>query len=118
MYFLLFVLHEPAYCDEVMLAWEKSGVKGITILPSTGLNRMSKRALLEDMPLMPSLEDFFNSHEIGNRTLFTVVETEEIVDQVVAATEEIVGKLDQPNTGIMILLPVIKSFGIKKDYQA
>lgn len=118
MYFLLFVLHEPEFCDEVMTAWEKSGVKGITILPSTGVNRMSKRGLLEDMPLMPSLEDFFNSHEIGNRTLFTIVESEEIIDQVVEATENIVGKLDQPNTGIIIVLPVIKSYGLKKNYKA
>lgn len=114
MYFLLFVLHDPTLCDDVLTAWADAGVRGVTILPSTGLNRIQKRALLEDMPLMPSLEDFFNAQENGNRTLFSILENEAIIDRIVEATEEVVGKLEEPETGIMIVLPVIKSYGLNK----
>jgi hypothetical protein len=94
------------------MAWENAGVKGVTILPSTGLNRMQKRALQEDMPIIPSLEDFFQSNEEGNRTLFTVVNGEEMVDKILEATENIVGSLNDPNTGVLIVLPVVKTYGI------
>ena len=112
MYFVLFVLHDSTLCDDLLLSWEQAGVKGVTILPSTGLNRMQKRALQEDMPIMPSLEDFFSTNEVGNRTLFTVVQDDDMVENVLHATEEVVGELSQPNTGVLIVLPVVKTYGI------
>ena len=112
MYFVLFVLHDSTLCDDVLVAWEQAGVKGVTILPSTGLNRMQKRALQEDMPIMPSLEDFFSSNEEGNRTLFSVVNDDQMVDNILEATESVVGELSQPNTGVLIVLPVVKTYGI------
>jgi hypothetical protein len=99
-------------CDDVLLAWENAGVQGVTILPSTGINRIQQRALLEEMPLIPSLEDFFANREIGNRTLFTVVQDEQIIDQIVNLTQNIVGELSEPNTGILIVLPVVKVYGL------
>jgi hypothetical protein len=117
MYFVLFVLHNPDLCEDVLNAWEEAGVHGVTILPSTGLNRIQKRALLEDMPLMPSLEDFFSTHEDGNRTMFTILQGDQLIDPIVAATEKVVGKLDEPETGILIVLPVIRAFGLQKNYQ-
>ncbi|MBI9050599.1 MAG: hypothetical protein JEZ00_14355 [Anaerolineaceae bacterium] len=112
MYFLLFVLHDSTICDDVLHAWEAAGVKGVTILPSTGLNRMQNRALLEDMPIMPSLEDFFTSTEVGNRTMFTIVPDDEIVDKILEATQSVVGDLNQPNTGILIVLPTVRTYGL------
>ena len=112
MYFVLFVLHDSTLCDDVLLSWENAGVQGVTILPSTGLNRMQKRALQEDMPIIPSLEDFFSNNEEGNRTLFTIVNGDEMVDKILQATESVVGKLSGPNTGILIVLPTVRTYGI------
>ncbi len=114
MYFLLFVLHDPAFCEEVLAAWESTGVSGVTILYSTGLNRIQQRGLQEDMPLMPSFEDFFSSQEDGNRTLFTILKDEQLIDKIVEATEKVVGKLDSPNTGILIVLPIAKAYGLNR----
>ncbi len=36
------------------------------------------------------------------------------IERAVAATEEIVGKMDQPHTGLMFALPVAKVWGIPK----
>ena len=116
MYFLLFVLHDPLFCEDVLTAWESAGVRGITILPSTGLNRIQQRGLLEDMPLMPSLEDFFSNQEEGSRTLFTILQDEDLIEPIVAATEKVVGKLEDPETGILIVLPIIKAYGLDKTY--
>lgn len=96
-----------------MAAWEEAGVKGITILPSTGLARIRQSAALRaDLPIFSSLHDFEDRSEDQNRTLFTIVGGEELVDKVVAATQAISGDLNLPNTGILVVLPVIRAYGL------
>ena len=84
MYMILFVLHNQDLLRDVMEAWEKEGVNGITILLSTGLQRLrASDVLREDLPLIPSLEDLIRQEETTNRTLFTIVKDDEMVDRVV-----------------------------------
>jgi nitrogen regulatory protein PII len=115
MFMILFVLHDQGLLRDVLEAWEKAGVNGITILPSTGLKRLqSGDVLREDMPLIPSLEDLIQQEERLNRTLFTIVKDDEMVDKVVAATQAITGDLNLPNTGILTVLPVLKAYGLDR----
>lgn len=115
MYMIIFVLHDPNNLDAVLNAWDEAGVGGITILPSTGLARFRARgAWRDDLPLIPSLEDFQEHIERFNRTLMTIVKDEETVDKVVVATEEVVGDLDLPNTGIMAVLPLSRAYGLNR----
>ena len=37
-----------------------------------------------------------------------------MVDLVVEATEKIVGDLDAPNTGILVVLPVVQAYGLNR----
>lgn len=113
MYMILFVLNDPDCLDNVMYAWEEVGVGGITILPSTGLGRLrQKEGLRDDMPLMPSLEDFYHPKADINHTLFTIVESETLAHEVVQATERIVGSLDEPENGILVVLPAVSIHGL------
>jgi hypothetical protein len=70
--------------------------------------------LREDLPLIPSLEDLVNHEEKLNRTLFTIVSSDEVVDKVLKATEDLIGDLDLPNTGIMAVLPLVKVKGLNR----
>ncbi len=115
MFMILFVLHDPSLLKEVLESWDETGVKGITILPSTGLQRLqSQDVLRDDIPLIPSLEDLIQQEERLNRTLFTIVDSNEMVEKVVAATELIIGDLDLPNTGILTVLPVARVYGLNR----
>ena len=98
------------------MAWEESGVGGITIFPSTGLGRIRQEGpLRDDLPLMPVLRDFFrHQEELVSRTFFSVVEDEAMVDRVLAATESVVGDLEQPDTGILVVIPLARAYGLKK----
>lgn len=113
MQMLLFVLHDTTKLNEVLDAWESVGITGVTILASTGLGRIRTSLLREDLPIMPSLQSFFEAEEELSRTMFTLIKDETLIDQVVAATEAVVGKLHDPNTGIMAVLPVSQMFGIR-----
>ncbi len=115
MYMIFFVLHDPTCSDPVMSAWEDAGVGGVTIFPSTGMVRMRKKAAWrDDLPLIPSLLDFKDHLENLNRTLVTVVNDDDMVDKIVQVTEEIVGKLNQPETGLLIVLPVARAYGLNR----
>lgn len=115
MYMVMFVLHDPCNLREVLEAWDAAGVKGITIFPSTGLRRLQTLDVLrEDIPLIPSLEDLIQQEERLNRTLFTVVEGDEMVEKVVKATESVIGDLNLPNTGILTVMPVVKAYGLNR----
>lgn len=115
MYLILFVLHNTTNLQEILNAWNEAGVTGITILPSTGMCRLRKsQALREDLPLIPTLEDLLNSEEKLNRTIFSIVGSEALVDEVIKATEKIVGDLNRPNTGILAVLPTFKVHGLNR----
>jgi len=113
MYMILFVLHDTDYLEAILEAWEGAGVGGITILASTGLGRLRQHsALRDDIPLIPRLEDLMRHDEQLNRTLFTIVKDEETVERVHRATENVIGDLSQPDTGIMVVLPAAHVYGL------
>ena len=115
MFLVLYVLHDETLLSEILIAWEEVGVGGITVLASTGMGRINKYAALrEDVPIFPSLSILLQDHdELLNRTLFTIVDSQEMVDKVVAATEKVVGKLIDHNTGILAVLPVAQVYGLR-----
>jgi hypothetical protein len=115
-YLVVFVLDDVNLGPDVLDAWVAAGVGGITILESTGLARIQeKEGLRDDIPLMPSLRSLLNRREEHHRTLFSIVEGEAMVEKVIAATEEVVGKLNTPNTGIMFAFPLTHVVGVPRN---
>ncbi|HFE67096.1 MAG TPA: hypothetical protein ENJ93_07515 [Chloroflexi bacterium] len=113
MYMVMLILHKMDECTPVLDAWEETGVGGITILESSGLGRMRKARDRSSMPLMPSLSDFLKRPEERHRTIFTVVEGEEWVDRLIEATERVIGDLENPDNGVLFVLPVYQAKGLK-----
>lgn len=115
MYFLIvFVLDDPDRCRDILDAWEDAGIRGITILESSGLGRVRRAGVRDDLPLIPSLSDLFKSTETRHRTLFAVVKSQEQIDAIVEATQSVVGDLDQAHTGLLFVLPVSQVYGKSK----
>ena len=110
---ILLILDELEQCPSVLDAWDAAGASGITILESTGLARVRKIALRDDLPLMPSIDSLLKGREEHHRTLFTVVEGEAQVDRIIEATQVITGNLDEPNSGAMFVLPVTRAVGLR-----
>jgi hypothetical protein len=114
-YLVLLVVDDVNKCPDIFDAWEAAGVGGITIIESTGLQRIrQKEGYRDDIPLMPSLRSLLHGHEEHHRTLFSVVQGEEMVDRLVAATESIVGELSEPDTGILFALPLARVVGVPR----
>ena len=115
MYLILFVLNDPDRLEELLIAWEENGVEGATVPFSTGLGRIRElQGWRDDMPLIPSLSDFYQAPENLNRTIFTLVRTEAEVDAIHAATKKVVGDFDEHRTGLLLVLPVARAYGLRK----
>lgn len=100
MYTIFFVLDDPDKLREVLDALEKVGISGVTILESTGLNRVKRKAFP-----MRYLPDFYNQEE-NHLTLMTIVKEEAMIEACLQATESVVGELSNPNTGIFAAWPI------------
>jgi hypothetical protein len=112
---VVLVLDNLEQCSSVLDAWEEAGAGGVTILESTGLQRV-RGELRDDLPLIPSLRDLLGSREMHHRTLFAVVPDEETVERMAAATEAVVGELSRPHTGLFFAVPVSKVLGMDKEH--
>lgn len=119
MYLILLVLNDPDQLENLLIAWEENGIQGATVLFSTGMGRLRQlKGWRDDMPLIPSLSDFYGVPENMNRTIFSLARDDAEVDAIVAATESVVGDLDETETGLLLILPVSRAYGINKRKEA
>ena len=114
MYALLFVLDDPDRLDEVLTAWANIGVRGVTIMESTGWQR---RRIQQSM--IGARFDFAalagGARLENHMTLFVVVENRDIIQSALEEVEAIVGNLDGPDTGILVAWPIEVVKGLPDD---
>ena len=113
-YLVVLVLDDPDLCGDVLDAWEAAGAPGVTILDSSGLGRVRRAGIRDDVPLMPSLSNLLRREEDHHRTLFSIVEGKSQVEAIVQATRAVVGELDQENTGLLFVVPVSQVYGLRQ----
>lgn len=101
MYMIMFVLDDPGQLDALLETWEKAGIRGATIIESTGIHRRRKMIL----PMRYVFQATGNVEE-SHYTLFAIVETDAHIQACLQATEQLVGDLDKPNTGIFAAWPL------------
>lgn len=106
---VVLVLDDPNRLDEVLEAWHGAGVRGVTIVESTGLHRRRRRTIGARYAYgFPRL--FGGTYE-GHFTLMTVVPPSQVEVCRVEA-ERIIGDLDLPNTGMLVAWPAAFAKGI------
>ena len=110
MYTLIMVLDDSSRLDEVLQAWIDVGVRGVTILESTGVNRVLPRNRANYA--FTGFAQVFGGAGVGHHTLFAVIDEVDTAESAVAATEKVLGPLNQPHTGIIFVLPVVQVWGI------
>ncbi|MBU5427511.1 hypothetical protein KQI41_14050 [Tissierella pigra] len=109
---LFLVLNETEYLDEILDGFVEVGVKGATILDSQGMGS----ALLnggKDIPFFGVLRNLRDDARPYNKTIFTVIEDDEILDKAVNIVKEVLGDMEKPGVGLMFTLPVGKIYGMR-----
>ena len=111
---VVLVLDDPDQCGDILDAWEAAGAPGVTILDSSGLGRVRRAALRDDLPLMPSLSDLLQREEDRHRTLFSIIQEQSQIEAIAQATQAVIGDLDQENTGLLFVVPISQVYGLPK----
>jgi len=111
MYMILFVLDNPDQLDEILDVWSGMGIRGVTIIESTGIQRRRKQLIP-----MRYLYQTTGDVEEGHVTLLAVVDGEAVVQECLEATEALIGDLSNPQTGVFAAWPLVVIKGVPKNY--
>ena len=105
------VLNKIDCLDELLHSFAEKGIKGATILDSTGMAHALSDE--EDLRFIASLRMILNPERESSKTIFMVAEDEQIplISKIV---NEVTGGLNQPDTGIMFCLPINYAEGMGK----
>jgi CBS domain-containing protein len=94
-----------------MKAWKRIGVPGTTLIHSIGgfqaENWLGKIGL-------GGLSRLFDQDEIRQRTLFSVISDEELLERAISEADAVVEGFDRPHSGILFTVPVGHALGIRK----
>lgn len=110
---LVLVIEDPEVEPDILAAWEEAGVPGITVLDTQG-SRREDNAGRDDLPLIVSLRTVLSSEESNNRTLFSVIDNDAVLERAIRAAQDIIGDFQRRHTGIMFVVPVSRAWGILK----
>ncbi|MBQ3141651.1 MAG: hypothetical protein IJC25_06790 [Clostridia bacterium] len=106
---LVLVLSNPAQQDKLLLALKNAGIKGATVIHSTGMAHALGN--LEEDNVVSSLRAFFSTSHVENKTIFMVLKDEKIRDVRTVITS-VLGDLSKPDTGILFAFPLTLVEGI------
>lgn len=108
---LIIILDDLRRMPNLLKAWRTIGVPGVTILESAGAYRVE--SWLSKVGL-GGIDRLFESHEVRRRTLMAAIEDDDLLARAIAEAELVIGGFDQPNTGLLLVLPVTQVKGLHK----
>lgn len=109
---LFIVLNEPEYLEAILDSFVEIGVKGATILDSQGMGSAITNSGSGHEPFFGAIRSFLDNSRPYNKTIFTVIEDEEVLLKAVHAVKYILGDINKPGVGMMFTLPVGNIYGM------
>lgn len=106
---LVVILHQTSQLPKLLEVWHTIQVPGITILDSAGGHRT--RHWLQQVGL-GAIGDLFVADDVSSKTLLSVIEDEELLEQAIIEAERVFGDFYQPGSGLLFVLPVSRVVGI------
>ena len=110
---LFIVLNKPNYLEELLDKFVEIGVKGATILESQGMGFAVNHGGHGNEPFFGKIRSMIDNSRPYNKTVFTVIEDEELLQKAVKAAKEVFGDVYEPGIGMMFTMPVNNVYGMK-----
>lgn len=109
---LFIVLNEMENLDEILDSFVEIGIKGATILDSQGMGSAIANSGRGNEPFFGHIRHFLDDAKPYNKTIFTVIEEEELLEKAVETVKDILGDMSKPGVGMMFTLPVGHVYGL------
>ena len=108
---LVVILHNLELLPDLLEAWKKAGIPGITLLPSAGGFEAASQFQRSGLAGLLSV---FESSSPQQRTLISLIDNEETLSIAISEAERVVGGFDRPRTGILFTVQVGQALGLQK----
>lgn len=110
---LLFVIvNREEYLDQVISFFLEMGVTGATIIDSVGMGRI----VAHDIPIFAGFRDLMVGNRPYNKTIFSVIDNDELIEPLIDGLENIMGNLDNPGTGLVFTVPINRIKGLGRGF--
>ncbi len=106
MFVLFIVLNGVDYLEDILAKFVDIGVRGATILDSQGMASAILESQNRGIPLFGLFESLLDDSRPYNKTIFTVLESEELVKKAVAAVYDVMKDVPQIGAGFMFSIPI------------
>jgi len=110
---LVIVLNIDEYLEDILTILANNKVKGATIIDSQGMGSAIVTNEISSIPLFSSLKMLLSERHPRNKTIFSVIHNDEILNNVVLEIQELLKKDDHQGIGFMFTVPVDNIFLIK-----
>lgn len=110
MYALIVVLNEIDYLDDVLAGFVREGINGATILDSQGMGSAIVNSDYSTIPLFGTLSMLLSDSHPYSKTIFTVLDNEDMVEKAVAVVQETVDGISSSGVGFMFTVPIGKIY--------
>ena len=111
MQLMVIILKRYDKLDPLLAKFAEYGVSGATILGSTGMaSELAAHHDDDEFLFLGSLRSILNKEPEQSKTILMVVKDNQ-VDDLRAITNEVVGDLSKPNTGILFTTPITSIYG-------
>ncbi|MBR6955339.1 MAG: hypothetical protein IKH77_09960 [Clostridia bacterium] len=106
------VLNHTEYLEPLFKAMLDRGIRGATVLDSTGMMRVLADDENVDLPMLGLLRHMYSPERRASKTVFVVLHDEQL-PVMAEVVEQVTGGLDQPDSGIAFALPLqyVKGLG-------
>jgi hypothetical protein len=113
MYALFIVLNEIDYLEDILSGFMENKISGATILDSQGMGSAIANSNNKDIPFFSALHMLIGDSHPYSKTIFTVLESESMVDNAVKVVQEIVEDITSTGVGFMFSVPIAKIYPMK-----
>src|SRR5690606_6111190 len=98
--------------NAVLNIWVETGIGGVTILESAGMQQALQRGIRDDVGILFTLSSLTRAREVHHRTLLSAIREEEMLNRIIEATSKHIGDWSKPDVGVMFVWPLVKAFGL------
>jgi hypothetical protein len=105
-YLLTAVINNESLIDELITGWLDIGITGATVMETTDFIQL----ISTHIPIFAGFRTLTGGGILHNKTLFTAIEDEALLDEAISFLETICAETGKPHQGVYFVTPLI-SFG-------
>ncbi|QSX05573.1 hypothetical protein JYG23_12975 [Sedimentibacter sp. zth1] len=115
MYAIFLVLNDVYKLDEVHELFYEEEI-GATTIDSQGMGNVLLNHHV-NVPMLANVRKLIEGRKPYNKTIFTVVDSEEKKRSIVDKIKGLLDNFEEPGLGFMFVVPVVECYGTKKDIE-